>query len=211
MADLYRIVSVSISDNVFAPKLRQWGPPILGLFVLSALLTKAWVDFEFQRRLATDVAQSEAAKVSLSPSSTITEPLAVFSLMGRAPVVEPGVKVEEDQPLPVEVQLKGTFTDSLDGAASALISVGGGMAKRYFVGDTLYEDMQVINVSHDHVELKQGAATRRIYFPFAEERLPAMPRNRRTVLQALPSAPSPSEQEISLKERIQNLREQHDQ
>lgn len=145
-------------------------------------------------RLAVDISFIQSNKQLLSraaaPLPETTHPgafhriaLETLDWMGQPPVVAAPPPMEVVQPLLVEINLKGAFTDSEGQLASALIAVGGGEARRYFVGEPVHEAWILQKVTEEWVELLQNGAVNRIYFPFAQERTPAVPRSRRARLQ----------------------------
>lgn len=211
---LHWVLKVNIARSVLLPKLLQLGPFLLGLLILAALYIRLASDIDLLRRLEGAVTQSDPSpSVSVSPLDA-HQSIALFNLMGKTPAVQSQAEFIPPEPLPVQIHLKGTFTDTLQGVASALISVNGGMAKRHFVGDEIYEGIVLAGVDDDKVMLQQGSSTRQIYFPFSEKRMPAVRRNRRTVInnlqESIESAETREGQEKSLTERIRELREQHE-
>jgi hypothetical protein len=133
-----------------------------------------------------DSSESSAPAVPIGTVSTST-----LDWMGQPPVVAAPPPVEVVLPLPVEVKLKGTFTDSEGQLASALIAVGGGEALRYFVGDRVHEGLILQKVTEEWIELAQNGAVNRVYFPFTQERPAAVPRSRRARMQEFQVSPAP--------------------
>ena len=88
-------------------------------------------------------------------------------LFGAPPDPKPVVQ-ERPKVLPetrLNLKLMGTFTSTLSNAASALITDGGGRSKRYFVGQQVPGNAELVAVYKDSVTLRRNGRDEALKFP----------------------------------------------
>lgn len=170
-----------------------------GLFILVNLV----IDLSFIRssRQLIPAPESKTSPEPAVPAATVS--LSNLDWMGQPPIVAAPPQLEEAQPLPVEVKLKGTFTDSEGQFASALIAIGGAEAQRYFIGDRVSEGLMLQKVTEEWIELAQNSSVNRVYFPFTQQRPVAVPRSRRARMQEFQVSPATESDRPTIESSLQ--------
>lgn len=115
-----------------------------------------------------------APQPSNNPDVIQQEPLSILPLadsnaFGRRDVAPPTPPPEIQPAIPTpsrNLALLGTFTDSEEGLASALVALDGRSAERWFVGDTIDDGLVLISVHPNKIEYTEDETLRTLDFGF---------------------------------------------
>lgn len=135
---------------------------------LSGLAAVAYQDYHALTRVSNSASESTTNTTSIvSEPSYSLQTIQSSKLFGTAPSPKP-VEQERPKPLPetrLNLKLLGTFTSTESQSASALITDGSNESKRYFVGEQVPGNAELVAVYKDFVTLRRNGRDESLKFP----------------------------------------------
>lgn len=160
------------------------------------------------------LSQTEEKQTTVEKPSYSIQGILNANLMGKKKKIQD--IIPDDLPeTRLKLSLVGTFTDSLEGEASALISEEGKPSDRYFVGDTIPGGATLSAVRKSSVTLEREGKYEVLYYPhhktYGQNTSTSRKRRNRQNSTTTYSNTAPSNDQLSLKQRLEKLRQQRQQ